>query len=122
VAVPPRTVADGWKGNVDRATQVGQGLGTDMKDRIEVLQDVLVLGVGVEGTTVTVDVYGSAANACGVMRVSIVEEQAREEAVELLLRWGREDTPLSLIVQGTRVALQNDQAVFQAQLEPTSSP
>jgi hypothetical protein len=93
-----------------------------MRDRIEVLQDVLVLGVGVEGSTVLVDVYGSAANACGVMRVTIVGEQAREEAIELVQRWGREDTPLSLIVQGSRVALQNDQAVFQAQLEPTSSP
>lgn len=93
-----------------------------MRDRIEVLQDVLVLGVGVEGSTVLVDVYGSAANACGVMRVTIVGEQAREEAVELVQRWAREDTPLSLIVQGTRVALQNDQAVFQAQLQPSSSP
>lgn len=93
-----------------------------MRDRIEVLQDVLVLGVAVEGTTVTVDVYGSSANACGVMRVTITGEQAREEAIELVERWGRDDTPLSLIVQGTRVALQHDQAVFQAQLAPSSSP
>ena len=86
------------------------------------LQDVLVLGVGVDGPTVLVDVYGSPANACGVMRVTISGAQAREEAVELVQRWGREDTPLSLIVQGNRVALQNDQAVFQAQLAPSSSP
>ena len=92
-----------------------------MTDRIEVLQDVLVLGVGVDGTTVLVDVYGSPANACGVMRVTITEEHKREEAVELVQRWGREDTPLSLIVQGTRVALQNAQAVFSAQLQPSSS-
>ncbi|HEY8545159.1 MAG TPA: hypothetical protein VIL36_08930 [Acidimicrobiales bacterium] len=93
-----------------------------MKDRIEVLQDVLVLGVGVDGSTVLVDVYGSPANACGVMRVTISDTQAREEAVALVERWGRDDTPLTLIVQGTRVALQNDQAVFQAQLAPSSSP
>jgi hypothetical protein len=73
----------------------------------------------VNGATVVVDVYGSPANACGVMRVVIPDGEKREEAIELVQQWGRDDTPLSLIVQGSRVALQNDHAVFQAQLEPT---
>jgi hypothetical protein len=87
-------------------------------DRIEVLQDVLVLYVTVTGATVVVDVYGSPANACGILRVSLPDAEVRRDAVELVRQWSVTNTPLSLIVQGTRVALQNDHAVFQAQLQP----
>jgi hypothetical protein len=87
-------------------------------DRIEVLQDVLVLDVTVAGATVVVDVYGSPANACGILRVQLPDTDARRDAVALVRHWGVTNTPLSLIVQGTRVALQNDHAVFQAQLQP----
>lgn len=90
-----------------------------MTDRIEVLQDVLVLGVTVdERATVVVDVYGSSANACGVLRVQVPDAEERRDAVGLVRHWAVTNTPLSLIIQGTRVALQNDHAVFQAQLQP----
>lgn len=90
-----------------------------MADGIEVLQDVLVLGVTVDATTVVVDVYGSTANVCGTVRIELPERDRRVAAVVQLGRWQRRDTPLTLIVHEAAVVLQDDHAAFGPQLTPS---
>lgn len=92
-----------------------------MADGIEVLQDVLVLGVAVDGTTVVVDVCGSPANVCGTVRIELPDPARRGAAVVQLARWRRRDTPLTLIVHDTAVVLQDDHAAFGPQLAPSLS-
>ena len=85
---------------------------------IELLQDVLVLDVAVDAAsaTVAVDVYGSAANVCGTVRIELPDSATRRAAVHQLARWQRRDTPLTLIVRDTAVVLQDDRAAFGSQL------
>jgi len=90
-----------------------------MADGIELLQDVLVLSVVVDGTTVVVDVYGSPANVCGTVRIDLPDPARRWAAVDQLTRWERDDTPLTLIVRATTVVLQDDHAAFGPQLAPS---
>ena len=86
-----------------------------MTDGIQVLQDVVVFGVAVEGEAVVVDLYGSPANVCGTVRFDLPDLE-RHTAVDLLDHWSQADTALTLIAHGSAVALQNDHAVFAAQI------
>jgi hypothetical protein len=87
-----------------------------MAFEIDVLQDVLVLGVAVDGRAVVVDVYGSPANVCGTVRIELPDPARRWAAVAQLSRWRRRDTPLTLIVRDSAIVLQDDQAAFGPQL------
>ena len=87
-----------------------------MTDGIQVLQDVVVFGVAVEGEAVLVDVYGSPANVCGTVRFELPDPDLHI-ALDLLEHWSRSVTALTLIAHGSGVALQNDHAVFAAQIE-----
>jgi hypothetical protein len=96
----------------------------DVAGDMELLQDVLVLSVAVEpggnqehaAATVAVDVYGSAANVCGTVRIELPDVARRWAAVRQLTRWQRRDTPLTLIVRDSAVVLQDDRAAFGSQL------
>ncbi|HEV7722600.1 MAG TPA: hypothetical protein VGO60_15010 [Iamia sp.] len=90
-----------------------------MADEIDVLQDVLVLSVVVDGTSVVVDVYGSPANVCGTVRIELPDAGRRWAAVSQLTRWRRRDTPLTLIVRDSAIVLQDDRAAFGPQLAPS---
>jgi hypothetical protein len=87
-----------------------------MAEGIDVLQDVLVLSVAVDGPTVVVDVYGSPANVCGTVRIELPDPARRWAAVAQLTRWRRCDTPLTLIVHDEAIVLQDDRAAFGPQL------
>jgi hypothetical protein len=89
------------------------------EDGFEVVQNVLVLDAVVDGSTVDVDVYGSASNVCGTVRIELPEPAGRLVALRQLRRWRHHDTPLTLIVRASAVALQNDHAVFGAQMAPS---
>lgn len=91
-----------------------------MTDGVEVLQDVIVFGVDVDGAAVLVDVYGGRSNLCGSVRFHMPEPERRDTAVGLIERWCRRSTPLTLIVRGrgSSIILQNDHEVFGAQLTP----
>jgi hypothetical protein len=88
-------------------------------ERIELVQDVVVFDVGVDAlqSTVLVDLYGGLSNACGTVRLVLPDEDRRAEAVRVLERWRRHETPITLVASGTTVALQNDQARFGPELE-----
>ena len=81
-----------------------------MRD-LEVLQDVLVLDVVVEGADVMVDIYGSRSNVCGSIRFTFPLRSERAGQVRLLRRWGRDQTPLTFVSHGSTVALTNDAAL-----------
>jgi hypothetical protein len=83
-------------------------------DGVEVFQDVMVLRVDAHGPAVLVDIYGSAANLCGSVRLVIADPARRRSALRRLERWCRRGTPLSLVTRGPAVALQNDLALFDA--------
>lgn len=90
-------------------------------DGLEVFQDVVVFGVAAHGPTLLVDVYGGASNLCGSVRLVIPDPESRRSALRLLRRWCRRGTPLSLITRGPAVVLQNDLAVFDAQVSPPAA-
>lgn len=90
-----------------------------MTDGIQVLQDVVVFGVAVDGEAVLVDVYGSPANVCGTVRFDLPDVE-RHTALDLLEHWSRADTAVTLVAHGSGVALQNDHAVFGAQIEASA--
>lgn len=83
-----------------------------MRD-LEVLQDVLVLDIVVEGADVTVDIYGSHSNVCGSIRFTFLVRAERVGQVRLLRRWERDQTPLTFVSHGSTVALTNDAALVE---------
>ena len=90
-----------------------------MRD-LEVLQDVLVLDVAVEGAEVNVDIYGSQSNVCGSIRFTFAARPERVAQVRLLRRWQRGQTPLTFVSHGSTVALTNDAALLaRAAEQPT---
>jgi hypothetical protein len=97
-------------------------------DELHILHDVVVFDVVQDGPRVLVDLYGSEANVCGSVRFGLHDPGERASALGLLRRWCRDSTPLTLVMRppasswpdaGTAtVTLQNDRAVFGAQLLP----
>jgi hypothetical protein len=85
-------------------------------DGIDLHQDVCVFGVDVEGTSLLVDIYGGDTNICGSVRFRFPDRDERDASLEQLVRWRVEGTPLSLVTRGSMVALQNDRALFAAQV------
>ncbi len=78
---------------------------------VDMLQDVLVFDVVVDGADVSVDIYGSRSNVCGSIRFTFVDRAERAEQVRLLRRWQRDETPLTFVSRGSTVALTNDAAL-----------
>lgn len=91
-----------------------------MDERIELVQDVVVFDVGVDPhrSAVLVDLYGGESNACGTVRLLLPDVDRRDDAVRLLDRWRRHETPVTLVASGATVALQNDRSLFGAELGP----
>ncbi len=79
---------------------------------LELLQDVLVFDVVVEGTEVSVDIYGSRSNVCGSVRFTFANRGERADQVRLLRRWQHDATPLTFVSHGSTVALTNDAALM----------
>ena len=77
----------------------------------EILQDVCVLDVVVDGADVTVDIYGSRSNVCGSIRFTFADRPHRTEQVRLLRRWQHDQTPLTFVSHGSAVVLTNDAAL-----------
>ncbi len=78
---------------------------------LEMLQDVLVFDVVVEGADVSVDIYGSRSNVCGSIRFTFEGRAERAAQVRLLRGWQRAQTPLTFVAHGSTVALTNDAAL-----------
>ena len=84
---------------------------------LEVLQDVGVLDVRVDGADVCVDLYGSRSNICGSVRFTFEDPLERAVQVRLLRRWEREQTALTFVSHDTTVALTNDAALLAAAVD-----
>lgn len=78
---------------------------------LEMLQDVLVFAVTVDGADVSVDIYGSRSNVCGSIRFTFDDRVERAAQVRLLRGWQRGQTPLTFVSHGSTVALTNDAAL-----------
>ena len=76
-------------------------------DELELLQDVRVCGVRVEGMDVHVDIYGGASNVCGTIRFSFDDEADVRAQATLLRRWERDATELAFLAQGSNISLTN---------------
>lgn len=82
-----------------------------MRDQeFHVLQDVLVLGVEIDGDDVLVDLYGSDENVCGSVRFTFASPAERVRHIAVLRRWASEAVPLMLVEAGSTISLQNDRA------------
>jgi hypothetical protein len=78
-----------------------------VEDELELIQDVRVLDVIVDGTDVLVDIYGGPDNACGSIRFTFPDENDRHRQEALLRWWQRQGTLLAFMVEGSSVTLTN---------------
>ena len=84
-----------------------------MADDIEILQEVRVLGVEVEGADVHVDVYGGRSTVCAGLHFTFADEARRREALALIRRWEEAGPALTFVATGDTISLQNDQALLE---------
>lgn len=87
-----------------------------VEDRVEVLEDVLVHCVTVDGDEVHVDLYGSVDHLCGTVTFTFSDPRQRRRMVTSLRRWSRSTTPLVMTSNGSTISLQDAQETFGADL------
>jgi hypothetical protein len=90
-------------------------------EAIELFQDLAILGVMTDGDDVLVDVYGGRDNVCANVRFTFAEPRERASSVARLRRWQVQRAALSLVVQGDRVQLLSERALFERALESSSA-
>lgn len=78
----------------------------------QLVQDVAVFGVSVDGSEVHVGVYGGPDHVCASVTFDFPEPFEREANASRLRRWERAGTPLSLCVTGETVRLFSERAMF----------
>jgi hypothetical protein len=78
-------------------------------DDIEILQDVRVFDVTVDGADVQVDVFGGRSTVCAAIRFSFTDPARRHQAIELLHRWRDAETALTFTSTADTITLQNDE-------------
>jgi hypothetical protein len=84
---------------------------------LQMVQDVAVLGIAVEGAEVLVGVYGGPDNVCASVTFTFADHLDRAANVARLQRWERKGTSLSLLVNGDTVRLFSERALFHRALE-----
>jgi len=80
---------------------------------IEVIQDVIILGVEASDDTVRVDLYGGDGSACGHV-VYHFDPEVQGAQTRQLRRWHRTDTPLTYVRNGDNVTLIHEPSFFEA--------
>lgn len=81
-------------------------------DASEVVPGVVALGANVVGQELHVDLYGGTPALCASVRYSVPEGRRRRAMHQRVQRWVRAGTPLTLILAGSTVTLQEDLAQF----------
>ena len=76
------------------------------------MQGVVALGADVVGQELHVDLYGGTPALCASVRYSVPDGRWRRAMNQRVQRWVRAGTPLTLILAGTTVTLQEDVAQF----------
>ena len=85
---------------------------------VELVQDVGVLGVAVEGHHLYVDLYGGPENVCASVRFVFPDARERAQSLASLQGWQWRATPVSLLVAGPTVRLVSERALFARALAP----
>jgi hypothetical protein len=89
-------------------------------DEDDLVQDLAIFEVSIEGDDVTVAVYGGRSRVCGSVRFTFADPAERAAHVERLLRWKRHEALVSLLQAGERVSLFREDALFAQALGPSS--
>jgi hypothetical protein len=74
----------------------------------EVVHGVVALGATVVGDELHVDLYGGTPALCASIRYSVPEARRRRAMNRRVQLWVRARTPLTLILTGSTVTLQQD--------------
>lgn len=78
----------------------------------DVVQGVVALRADVVGSELHIDLYGGLPALCASVRYSVPEGRRRRAMNQRVQRWVRAGTPLTLILAGTTVTLQEDVTRF----------
>jgi hypothetical protein len=78
----------------------------------ELLQNLLVFDVTVDGLALHVDVYGGADNVCGTISFRFKRRSERRRQQRTLRRWQRSGTPITFVARGSSISLMDERALF----------
>jgi hypothetical protein len=97
-----------------RWSQVPGGVAekTDVSDGIDIIQNLLIFGVEVDGDELRVDIYGGADCVCGTLIYTFTNQAEREERAELLGRWRDAATPVTYVRRDGSAALMDELALL----------
>ncbi len=79
-----------------------------MSNDIEVIQNLLVFGVDVEGEELRVDIFGGDDCVCGTLIYRFTDPQELGERAELLRRWCADGTPVTYVRRDGSAALMDE--------------
>jgi hypothetical protein len=79
---------------------------------IEVIQNLLIFGVEVDGEELRVDIYGGGDCVCGTLIYTFADRSEREERAELLGRWRDAGTPVTYVRRDGSAALMDEVALL----------
>lgn len=79
-----------------------------MSRNIEVIQNLMVFGVDVEGEELRVDIYGGGDCVCGTLIYRFANPVELTERAELLRRWCAESTPVTYVRREGSAALMDE--------------
>jgi hypothetical protein len=91
--------------------------GIGVAEEIEVLQNVLIFAVEVDGSDVRVDIYGSDEQICGTVTYTFADRGVRKAQAATLAQWCETSVPLTYVKRADTVALLDESALFTAALE-----
>lgn len=83
-----------------------------VSEPIEVIQDLRIFAVEVEGPEVRVDVYGGIESICGTLVYTFDDRGQRDERLAVLRRWCEEATSLTYVLRDGTAALMDEVALF----------
>lgn len=83
-----------------------------MSNGIEVIQNLLIFGVEVEGDELRVDIYGGADCVCGTLIYTFTDTRERTERADLLGRWRDLGTPVTYVRRDGSAALMDELALL----------
>ena len=79
---------------------------------IEVIQNLLIFGVEVEGEELRVDIYGGADCVCGTLIYTFADALERQERADLLGRWRDAGTCVTYVRRDGSAALMDELALL----------
>ncbi|HEX9970073.1 MAG TPA: hypothetical protein VGB03_08035 [Acidimicrobiales bacterium] len=88
-----------------------------MNQDIEVIQNLLVFGVDIEGEELRVDIYGGDDCVCGTLIYRFSDPSELDERAELLRRWCLDATPVTYVRRDGSAALMDELSLLTDALE-----